>query len=91
MSFSLYNKYFMFILLTACYLPWQGLVQTFADNWPHVEHRIYCRHLYNNLRKQHLGFLIKDLFWRAAKATYAQEFERLMNEMKVLMRVHIFG
>ena len=23
-----------------------------------------------------------DLFWKAAKATYAYEFERVMNEMK---------
>ena len=82
MSFSLYNKYFMFILLTACYLPWQGLVQAFVDNWPHYEHIICCRHLYNNLRKQHPGLLIRDLFWRAEKATYEQEFVRLMNEMK---------
>ena len=57
-------------------------MQAFADNCPHYEHRIYCRHLYNNLRKQHLGLLIRDLFWRIAKTTYAQEFERLMNEMK---------
>ena len=82
MSFNLYNKYFMFILLIACYLPWQGLVQAFANNWPHYEHRICCRYLHNNLRKQHPGLLIRDLFWRVAKTTYAQEFERLMNEMK---------
>ncbi|XP_030939765.1 uncharacterized protein LOC115964636 [Quercus lobata] len=60
----------------------KGLVQAFADNWPHYEHRICCRHLYNNLRKQHPSLLIRDLFWRAAKATYAQEYERLMNKMK---------
>ena len=62
-------------------------MQEFVDNWPHYEHIICCRHLYNNLRKhnlrkQHPGLLIRDLFWRAEKATYAQEFERLMNEMK---------
>ena len=28
-----------------------------------------CRHLYNNLRKSHLGVLIRDLLWKAAKAT----------------------
>ena len=26
--------------------------------------------------------MIKELFWKAAKATYAHEFERIMNEMK---------
>ena len=38
--------------------------------------------MYNNLRKYHPGVLIMDLFWKAAKATYAHEFERVMNEMK---------
>ena len=40
----------------------QGLVNTFLDNWPQYEHRIYCRHLYNNLRKNHHGVLIRDFF-----------------------------
>ena len=26
--------------------------------------------------------MIRELFWKAAKATYAYEFERIMNEMK---------
>ena len=26
--------------------------------------------------------MIRELFWKAAKATYAHEFERIMNEMK---------
>nr|XP_023900754.1 uncharacterized protein LOC112012612 [Quercus suber] len=40
------------------------------------------QHSYNNLRKQHPGIMIRELFWKAAKATYAHEFERIMNEMK---------
>ena len=57
-------------------------MQAFADNWPQYEHKICCRHLYNNLREQHPGILIRDLFWKVAKATYAHEFKRVMNEMK---------
>ena len=60
----------------------QGLVNTFLDNWLQYEHRIYCRHLYNNLRKKHPGILIRDLFWKAAKATYQKAHERVMNELK---------
>ncbi|XP_023889788.1 uncharacterized protein LOC112001856 [Quercus suber] len=60
----------------------QGLVQTFIDNWPQYEHRICCRHLYNNLRKNHPGVLIRELFWKVAKATYKAEFDRLMDELK---------
>lgn len=57
-------------------------MQTFIDNWPQYEHRICCRHLYNNLRKNHPGILIRDFFWKAAKATYKAEFDRLMDELK---------
>ena len=60
----------------------QGLVQTFIDNWPQYEHRICYRHFYNNLRKNHPDVLIKELFWKAAKATYKVEFDRLMDELK---------
>ena len=57
-------------------------MQTFADNWPQYEHRICCRHLYNNLRKNHPGVLIREFFWKAVKATYLQEYERIMDELK---------
>ena len=60
----------------------QGLVQTFIDNWPQYEHRICCRYLYNNLRKNHPGVLIRKLFWKATKATYKAEFDRMMDELK---------
>ena len=60
----------------------QGLVNAFVDNWLQYEHRICCRHLYNNLRKNHPDVLIRDLFWKAAKTTYQQTWERAMNELK---------
>ena len=60
----------------------QGLVNTFVDNWPQYEHGIYRRNLYNNLRKNHPIVLIRDLFWKATKATYQQAWERAMNELK---------
>nr|POE81072.1 hypothetical protein CFP56_61672 [Quercus suber] len=60
----------------------KGLVQTFIDNWQQFEHMIYCRHLYNNFRKNHSGVLLRELFWRAAKATYKEEFDRVMDELK---------
>ncbi|KAK9986881.1 hypothetical protein SO802_031832 [Lithocarpus litseifolius] len=60
----------------------KGLVQTFIDNWPQYEHRICCKHLYNNFRKNHPSVLIREMFWRAAKATYKEEFDRVMDELK---------
>ena len=43
---------------------------------------ICYRHLYNNLRKNHPGVLIRNLFWKTTKATYQQAYERAMNELK---------
>ena len=57
-------------------------MQIFIDNWSQYEHRICCRHIYNNFKKNHPGVLIRDMFWRAAKATYKQEFDRVMDELK---------
>uniref|UniRef100_A0A2N9HNE0 CCHC-type domain-containing protein n=1 Tax=Fagus sylvatica TaxID=28930 RepID=A0A2N9HNE0_FAGSY len=59
----------------------KGLVQCF-DAFPNQEHRSCCRHIYNNLKRRHPGILIKELFWRAAQATYIQEFEKVMSELK---------
>ncbi|XP_030942060.1 uncharacterized protein LOC115967120 [Quercus lobata] len=60
----------------------KGLVQTFIDNWTRYEHRICYRHLYNNFRKNRPGVLIRELFWRTAKTTYKEEFDRVMDELK---------
>ena len=57
-------------------------MQTFAENWPQYEQRICCKHLYNNLRKNHSDVLIREFLWKATKATYLQEYERVMNELK---------
>ena len=57
-------------------------MQTFINNWPQYEHRIYYRHLYNNFSKNPPSVLIRDMFWRVAKATYKQEFDRVMDELK---------
>jgi hypothetical protein len=49
---------------------------------PDQEHKSCCRHFYKNLKRRHPGILIKELFWRAAQATYIQEFEKVMSELK---------
>ena len=57
-------------------------MQPFIDNWPQYEHSIFCRNLYNNFRKNHPSVLIRDMFWRVAKATYKEEYDRVMDELK---------
>jgi hypothetical protein len=47
-----------------------------------MDHRFCVRHLYNNFRKSYPGKKLKELMWRAAKATYKNAWEREMNEIK---------
>lgn len=47
-----------------------------------AEHRQCARHIYANFRKKFSGVLYRNLFWKAAKCTYPQQFEEVMNEIK---------
>ncbi|RYR00072.1 hypothetical protein Ahy_B07g088129 [Arachis hypogaea] len=40
------------------------------------------RHLYSNFRKRFPGVQLKIMMWKAAKATYVQEWERRMKEIQ---------
>jgi hypothetical protein len=42
------------------------------------------RHLYNNFRKRFPGKKLKELMWRAAKATYKNAWEKEMKEIKAI-------
>jgi len=59
-----------------------GLLPVLAELLPDAEHRFCVRHLYNNFRKKYLGKKLKELMWRAAKASYTTSFDREMNEIK---------
>ena len=52
-----------------------------------VEQRFCVRHLYNNFRKKHLGKKLKELMWKATKATYFQAWEREMNEIRKVKKL----
>lgn len=60
----------------------QGLLPAMDELLPGIEKRFCVRHLYSNFRKKHPGKYLKELMWKAAKATYPQEWERHMLEMK---------
>jgi hypothetical protein len=51
---------------------------------PEVEQRFCVRHLYNNFRKRFPGKKLKELMWRAAKATYRNAWEKEMKEIKAI-------
>ncbi|XP_058742069.1 uncharacterized protein LOC131614513 [Vicia villosa] len=50
----------------------KGLLPAMDELLPNVEQRLCVRHLYNNFRKRYPGKMLKEIIWRAAKATYAQ-------------------
>ena len=49
---------------------------------PRVDQRFCVRHLYNNFRKKYPGKKLKKLMWKAAKATYDNAFNDVMDEIK---------
>ncbi|CAL5357054.1 unnamed protein product [Camellia sinensis] len=59
-----------------------GLIPALAEVIPNAEHRFCVRHMYNNFQDNHKGVLLKDLLWSAAKASYVQQFEFHMQEVK---------
>jgi len=62
----------------------QGLLPAIVELLPQVDHRYCVRHLYNNFRKQYPGKKLKELMWRAAKATYPNAWMDAMKEIKAI-------
>nr|XP_023877950.1 uncharacterized protein LOC111990411 [Quercus suber] len=60
----------------------KGLVPTFDELMPGVDHRFCVRHLYNNFSKEHKGKLLKDRMWAAARATNMGDFRIEMENIK---------
>ncbi|KAF7807921.1 hypothetical protein G2W53_040082 [Senna tora] len=63
-------------------LPTAGLLPALDELLPGVDQRFCVRHLYNNFRKKFPDLQLKNLMWNAAKATYRQEWERAMLEIR---------
>ena len=49
---------------------------------PNVEHRFCTRHLEHNFLAEHRRLQLKELLWQASKATYVQDFEWAMQQIK---------
>lgn len=60
----------------------KGLLPAMDELLPDVEQRFCVRHLYNNFRKKYPGKKLKELMWRAAKATYENAFDDAMKEIR---------
>lgn len=62
----------------------KGLLPAIEDLLPDVEQRFCVRHLYSNFRKRFAGKALKDLIWKAAKASYPQLWEKTMREIRTI-------
>ncbi|XP_078433613.1 uncharacterized protein LOC144704905 [Wolffia australiana] len=59
-----------------------GLENALSSLLPNAKYRNCARHIYANWKKKgHSTAFLKNLFWKAAKATTLKDFQRLMREM----------
>ncbi|XP_057793275.1 uncharacterized protein LOC131009889 [Salvia miltiorrhiza] len=49
---------------------------------PYAEHRNCARHVYMNWKKDHKGSVLKNIFWRAVRATYLEDYKQAIEDMK---------
>lgn len=62
----------------------KGLIDSVTTLFPNASHRFCVRHLYNNFKGEFKGLLMKDILWKAARATTVPHFTRAMEEMKAV-------
>jgi hypothetical protein len=56
----------------------QGLVEVIKGLGQNVEHKFCVKHLYGNWKKRFPGAHMKELLWKAARATTVPEFNQVM-------------
>ncbi|KAG8377901.1 hypothetical protein BUALT_Bualt08G0081700 [Buddleja alternifolia] len=60
----------------------KGLLPAIYELLPNVEHRYCVLHMYNNFKKDHSGLALKDMIWKAVRATYMNQFKGVMDSLK---------
>ncbi|KAK9214459.1 hypothetical protein WN944_006451 [Citrus x changshan-huyou] len=56
----------------------KGLIHALQDVFPSSETRYCARHVYANFRKQHSADILREHFWKAARATNKTDFDDAM-------------
>ncbi|KAI8566916.1 hypothetical protein RHMOL_Rhmol02G0079600 [Rhododendron molle] len=62
----------------------KGLVETFNQMLPSVDHRFCVRHMYANFKLLYKGKDLKDLLWAAARSYTVQEWDDHMQQIKAI-------
>ncbi|KAH7851988.1 hypothetical protein Vadar_019174 [Vaccinium darrowii] len=60
----------------------KGLIDAVAELFPNAAHRFCVRHLYNNFKGDFKGLVLKEILWKAARASTVPAFQKAMAEMK---------
>ncbi|KAH7857443.1 hypothetical protein Vadar_012735 [Vaccinium darrowii] len=64
----------------------KGLIEAVQTLLPNAPHRFCVRHLYNNFKGNFKGLALKDILWKAARASTVPSFKNAMQEMHDLDR-----
>ncbi|KAK1358164.1 hypothetical protein POM88_051420 [Heracleum sosnowskyi] len=59
----------------------KGLINALENVVPNAEHRFCVMHLYNNMVKDHKGRGVRDLLWKAARASNEYMFNKHMTAL----------
>ncbi|KAH7865755.1 hypothetical protein Vadar_010769 [Vaccinium darrowii] len=62
----------------------KGLIDSVTTLFPKACHRFCVKHLYNNFKGEFKGLVMKDILWKAARASIAPHFKRAMEETKAV-------
>lgn len=60
----------------------KGLIDAVQQLLPYCEHIFCVMHLYNNFKLLHRGLALKNILWKAARASRVTDFNKVMEEMK---------
>ncbi|KAI8571636.1 hypothetical protein RHMOL_Rhmol01G0135200 [Rhododendron molle] len=60
----------------------KGLIDAVGELFPNARHRFCVRHMYNNFKGEFKGLVLKEILWKAARATTMASFTKAMQEMK---------
>ncbi|KAH7857175.1 hypothetical protein Vadar_009876 [Vaccinium darrowii] len=60
----------------------KGLIDAVSELFPNASHRFCVRHLYNNFKGNFKGLVLKDILWKASRATSIPAFRNAKEEMK---------
>ncbi|KAK8715877.1 hypothetical protein V6N13_043203 [Hibiscus sabdariffa] len=64
----------------------KGLKEAIEDLFLNADDRKCVRHMYTNFKEKHKGQALKDVVWKAVRATYLREFEDAMDQLKALSK-----